>query len=182
MRGPFTIFRLHLGSFLAAAFLGSAVLPACSSAKFSGTPKEVSPTQEAAVRPTCPGGVEEVKVELPAELASCWSSGFLIDTTNKQCSSIAKLAEACNSVADITALATSKGFGEPGSVIQEKLNEGGIVIGCGLSAAGDIFYVQMDAAPSIESECKRTIGRKIFSYCIYSASSSYTDTSKCNWP
>ena len=150
----------------------------CTGANFKGEGKQASLPP-----PKCPGGVEEVSVSLPADLANCWSSGRLIDTKGIKCSNIQMIKTGCESLAAATALAQSKGYAEPDETIQQKINEGGIIIGCGEWKGLGVFYIQMDTQPLIENECKKTIGKKLFSYCIYSADSSYTgDTSRCTWP
>ena len=150
----------------------------CTGAKFNGEGKQASLPP-----PKCPGGALETKVILPPDLATCWSGGHLINTSNKKCSSLEMIKAGCDSLASATSLAQSKGYAEPDELIQQKLDAGGIIIGCGEWRDMGVFFIQMDTQPLVENDCKRSIGKMLFSYCIYSANSSYTgDTSKCTWP
>lgn len=140
--------------------------------------------------PRCPGGVEEVKVTLPQNLIDCWAGGNLIKTVSGgvSCSSIKMIKAGCDSALGVSTLAQSLGYiptGEvqPDSLIEQKIAEGGTIIGCGEWREKGVFYVQLDLAPVSENECKKEIGKKLFSYCIYSATTAFPDAGdRCTWP
>lgn len=182
----------HRRSSIWIAALVAAFTASCSKAPdFKGEGKQASlPTP---LPPKCPGGVQEVKVTLPQNLADCWAGGNLIKTVSGgvTCSSIKMIKQGCDSALAVSTLAQSLGYIaggaagdiQPDSVVDEKIAEGGTIIGCGEWREKGVFYVQMDLAPVTQNECKKEVGKKLFSYCIYSATTAFPNAGdRCTWP
>ena len=177
----------HLSALVRGAAL-TAVFLALSCAKgpdFKGEGKQASLPP-----PKCPGGVQEVKVTLPQNLADCWAGGKLIKTVSGdvKCSSVKMITNGCDSATGVSSLAQSLGYLPPGDigqdeVVQDKINAGGTIIGCGEWKEKGVFFVQMDLQPVTQNECKKEVGKKLFSYCIYSANTAFPNAGdKCTWP